>query len=178
MPPHDRAGVVVGDQGQVLVVATPGYFVDADVDQIREPVRREFLGGDPGAHRAHGAPGDAAEHRHGGLVGLGGQPYHQVLEVSGEPRAGAGEVDRLRQHPVFRATQSPAPQGEHADASAQVQVPPRRIYIAGVVAVTGRIVAVRAPHPVALRTHRHPYPVIDDLDVADGGLRQGQQSIE
>nr|WP_244867168.1 hypothetical protein [Rhodococcus sp. B50] len=159
-------------------MSAPGDLVDADVDQIRQPVRVELLGGDPGAHGADGAPGDSAEHRHGGLVTLGGQPHRQVLEVAGEPRSGAGEVDGLRQHPALRAVQSPAPQGEHTDASAQVQVPPRRIDVAGVVAVAGRIVAVWAPHPVAFRTHRDPYPVIDDLDVADGGVRQAQQSGE
>jgi hypothetical protein len=169
--PDDLAGLVVGDQGQVLVVPAPRNLVDPDVDQIREPVRVELVGDDPAADRADGAPGDPAEHRHGGLVGLGGQPYRQVLEVAGEPGSGSGEVHRLDQHPVLGASQPPAAHREHTDASTQVEVPPRRVNLPGVVAVHGREGAVRAPHPAAVGAHRHPHPIVGDLDVADGGLR-------
>ncbi|WP_244461584.1 hypothetical protein [Rhodococcus sp. ZPP] len=72
---------------------------------------------------------------------------------------------------VLGAPQPPTPQGEHTHPSAQVKMPPRRVDVPGVVAVHGREGAVRAPHPAALGTHPHHHPLVEDLDVADGGPR-------
>ncbi len=88
--PHDRGRVVVGDQGQVPVVLAPRNFVNADVDQAGQPVRVQLFRRHPLAHRTDGAPGHPGERGHGGLVGPGGQPHHQVLEVGGEPGPGPG----------------------------------------------------------------------------------------
>ncbi|WP_244461588.1 hypothetical protein [Rhodococcus sp. ZPP] len=45
--PDDLAGLVVGDEGEVLVVPAPRNLVHPDVDQIREPVRGKFVGDHP-----------------------------------------------------------------------------------------------------------------------------------
>src|SRR5450759_4666278 len=59
-----------------------------------------------------------------GLVGLGRQECHQVLEVTAEPRTVPGERHRLDPHPMAR-TDQPAQRRPHDDLPApQVQSPP------------------------------------------------------
>jgi hypothetical protein len=141
--PHDLAGVVVGDQRQILVVFTPGNLVDPDVDEIREPVVVEPLGHDSRAHRPDRAPGHAAERRHRRLVTLGGQPDGELLEVSGKPRSRPRERHRFGQHTVLGATQPASPQLEHADPPTRIQVPPRRVHRPCVIAVPSPEIAMR-----------------------------------
>ncbi|PQP17961.1 hypothetical protein C5613_33295 [Rhodococcus opacus] len=45
--PDDGAALVVGHQGQILVVFAPGDLVDADVHQPGEPLRIKLVGGHP-----------------------------------------------------------------------------------------------------------------------------------
>jgi len=61
LAPDDRAGVVVGYQGQIPVVFAPGDLVDTDVDQPAQPVRVEHVDHDPLADRADGAPRNPGE---------------------------------------------------------------------------------------------------------------------
>src|SRR5512139_4115435 len=74
------------------------------------------------ADRAHGAPGHPGEGAHGGLVGLGHQPRHQILEVAGMPGIRARERHALGQHTVPRAAQPPAPQENPTYPPAHVQM--------------------------------------------------------
>ena len=83
LTPDDLAGVVVGHQGQIPVVLAPGDLVDTDVDQPAQPVPVEHVRRDPFADRADGAPRGPGEAGDRGLVSLGDQPRHQVLEVAG-----------------------------------------------------------------------------------------------
>ena len=94
--PRDGGGLVVRDQGQVLVVLTPRDFVHAHLDQARQPSGVQLLLRDPLAHRADGAPGDPGEGGHRGLVGLGHQPHHQILDVAREARTGTGNTGPTR----------------------------------------------------------------------------------
>jgi hypothetical protein len=103
LAPHDGAGVVVGHQRQVSVVFAPGDLVHPDVDQPGQPVGVQHVGGDPLTDRAHGAPGDPGEAADRGLVGLGDQPRHQVLEVAGVPGIRARERHTLGQHTMLGA---------------------------------------------------------------------------
>ncbi len=104
-----------------------------DLDQIRESVEVEFVGDDPAADRADGAPGDAVERRTVDLSVLVASHTARSSKSRVNPDPGAGEVHRLDQHPVLGAPQSPAAHREHTDASAQVEVPPRRVHLPGVV---------------------------------------------
>src|SRR3954471_12030786 len=44
--PHDRACGVIGDRGQVAVMAAIGDLVDADADELVEPAIIEMIGDD------------------------------------------------------------------------------------------------------------------------------------
>ena len=81
--PHDLLGGVVGDQGEVVMVAFPAHLVDPDADQPVEPGGVEPVGDHPGADPAHGVPVDPGEPGDRGLVGLGRQERHQVLASRG-----------------------------------------------------------------------------------------------
>ena len=103
MAPHGLLAIVVGDQGQVVVVFAPGHFIDAEAHQAVEAVRVEFAGDDPFADASDGVPVDAQEPGDRGLVGLGGQERGHLFEVGAEPGPVAGERDGLNQDPVFGA---------------------------------------------------------------------------
>ena len=173
---------MVRDQGQVLVVLAPGDLIDADVDQPGQSLRVQLLGGDPLAHRADGAPGDPRERGHGGLVGLGDQPHDQVLEVGGEPGSGAGEVDSLGDHAVFRASQPAALHRQLADPSAQVKMPPPGVDRAGVVPVSGPVGTRRAHQRPASQTQPNDHRAFAGnaarMHVGDGRTLQFQDTVE
>jgi hypothetical protein len=61
--PHDRPGLVVGDGGQVAVMAAIGDLVDADADQAGEPVLVELIGGHPLDDRPDRMPADPQQPR-------------------------------------------------------------------------------------------------------------------
>ena len=120
--PHDLLGVMVGDQGQVVVVAFPADLVDPDADQPVESGGVEPVGDHPRADPPNTVPVQPGEPGDRGLVGLGRQGGHQVLEVAGEPRAVPGEGHRLHPHPVGRAAQPAQPGTQLHPPAPEVQI--------------------------------------------------------
>ncbi len=170
---------MVADQGQVLVVLAPRDLVNADLDQPGQPVRVQLLRGHPLTHRPDGAPGHPGERGHRGLVRPGGQPHHQVLEVSREARPGPGERDGLGEHAVLRAVQAAPAHHQPTLASAQVKVPPPGVHPSLVVGDAGREVTARAGQPAPpggyLNDHR---TTSVQVDVDDPDPIDPQQAVE
>jgi len=177
--PDDLLGVVVGDQGQVVVVATPADLIDPDVDQPVQAVSVQAVGDHPLTDPPDGVPVDAAEAGDSGLVGLGSQVGDQVLEVAAEPRPGPGERDRLHPHPVLGTVQATQP-GPHADLPAtEVQVPPRRAHLPGVIPCPGAERAQRADQaPPSQRDVDPDRRAADERHVQDRDALQAQKAVE
>jgi hypothetical protein len=134
------------------VVFAPGDLIDADVDQPAQPVRIEHVRGHPLADRADRAPRDADEAGDRGLVGLGHQPRHQVLDVAGVAGPVSGEWHALHQQPVLGAPKPPAPQHDPADPATHVQL-------------------------ASAQPHRHPQLAVDEDGLTDPHTGQLEDSV-
>lgn len=127
-----------------------GDLVDADLVQVVEAVWVELVGHDAFDDGADGAPVDPTQPTDRGLVHARGRPCHEVLDVAGEPRAMAGEVDGLHDHPpAGSACQPPQRRADRDPPHAQVHRPPGRGMRLGVVPPPRRPAAVRADQPSA-----------------------------
>jgi len=122
--PDHAPGAVVGDQGEVAVALAPGDLVHADLEQLVEAARVQFVGHHPLTDRPHRLPGDPDQPPDRGLVHPGGQPRHQVLDVTGEPRLRPGERHLLGAHPMLWAGKAAQPGLDDQPQAAKVQVPP------------------------------------------------------
>ena len=122
--PDDLSLPVVRDEGQVLVAATPAHVVDPDLEQVVQPARVKAGLHHPGDHPPDAVPVDPHEPADGGLVHLGGEIAHKVLEVGGVARSGAGKGNAFGPHAVIRALKPPQ-LGTHLEApDAEVEVAP------------------------------------------------------
>ena len=177
--PHDLLARVLSDQGQVVVVAPPADLVHPDVDQPVQAVGVQAVRDHPLADPPDGVPVHPRQAGDGGLVGLGRQERHQVLEVTAEPRAGPGERDALDPHPMLGAPQPPQP-GPHEDLPApEVQMPPRRGHRPGVIPGPGTERAHRADQATAPQGDvDHDRGSAGEGDLDDGDALQGQQTVE
>src|SRR6266542_1749707 len=118
LPDPDRvAGVVVSDDGEVLVALEVAHLVDADAVQPLKAGAVELPRHHPLDDVADRGPGDAEEVLHRRLVHLASHPGHQVLEVAGEARVVLGPGDRLGDDGVLGA-------GEPTQHGADVDAPP------------------------------------------------------
>jgi len=90
---------MVTDQGEVAVLLAPGDLVDADVEQVLEPVGVELVLGDALDDPPDGAPVDPHQPTDRALVRPGGQVGDETLEVPGEVRARPGERHALGANP-------------------------------------------------------------------------------
>jgi hypothetical protein len=143
LPQTHLLPVVVGDQGQVVVVLLPRHLVHPDVHQPVEAVGVQAVGHHPLTDPPDGVPVDPQEPGDRGLVGLGGQERGHVLEVTREPGPRPGERHRLHQHPVRRALQAPQQAPHDHYVLPEVQVPPPRRHRPGVVPGPGDVAAPR-----------------------------------
>jgi hypothetical protein len=123
--PQQPAGVMVDDDGEVLVAFLIGNLIDPDpADPGQAVVDRVDVGPDPGHDRPDGAPGDPYQRRHRGLGGVGGQPGHLVVEVEGVPGPGPGPRDMAGHHPAAGAGHSRNLRLDPHHQHSGVQVPP------------------------------------------------------
>jgi hypothetical protein len=160
------------------VLPLPGHLVHSDLDQPVQLVGVQPVGGDAFADAAHGVPVDAHQPGDRGLVGLGGQVGHQVLEVAGEPGPVPGERHPLNPNPVFRAV-DPAQLGAHLHSPpTQIQVPPPGGHPAGVATGRGGVVAQRADQPLAAQRHGQLNRVGREGHTPHADAGQRQQAIE
>lgn len=81
----DLAGVVIADDGEVLVRMPVADFVDSDSIQILEPARVDQRIDCPRDDGGDRPPCTAHQGRHRGPIGAGDQPQHHVLEVACMP---------------------------------------------------------------------------------------------
>lgn len=179
--PHDGAGVVIGDQRQILVLAAVGDLVHADVVQLVEPGVVELVSHDPRHDRAGGPPVDAAQPGDRGPVGVRDQPRDEVLEVPSVPRPVPRERHRLDRDPLTRAARQATQPAAHADLpDTEVQRPPRRRLRLPVVPGGGRPPAVRARQAAATQPHIdvHNLVVVDELDARHPHTDEVEQTIE
>jgi hypothetical protein len=169
---------MVGHQGQIPVVLAPGDLIDPEVDQPAQPARIEHVGRHALADRADGAPGDPGERADRGLVGLGDQPRHQVLEVSSVARSRPCERHPLDPHAMLRAAQPSASHRDPANPPAHVQVPPARVNLPRVIPMPRREPAQWTNKATTSQPHCHPQFALNHSGVAHPNTRQVKDSVE
>jgi hypothetical protein len=171
--PHDLLADVVGDQGQVAVVAPPAHLVHADAHQPVQPAGVQTLGHDPLADPPDAVPVDTREPGDGALIGLGRQERDQILEVAAELRAVPSERHGLHPDPCVRhaSRRSPLP-------AAHIGVPPSREHWPGVIAGTGRELAFRALQPAAPQRDIDDELVSLEADRRDAHPSKAEQAVE
>jgi len=103
--PHDRAGGVIDDAGEVALAAAVGDLVAADRDQAAEPALVEVVGDDAGDDLPDGRPADAQQPGDLCLGHLLRQPRDRVFEVAGVMGARPRPRDGLEVDPARRAAQ-------------------------------------------------------------------------
>jgi hypothetical protein len=162
---------VVHDDGDVLVMATHGQLINADVHEAIKAVLGTVPVHDPPGDVAHRGPGDAHQLAHGGLVGALGQVADLVLEGVGEPGAGRCPrhlLDADAAVPAAHAAQVAA-QVEHHAGDVQVAPAPAAVPV------------VAGPHPSAALGTSWNTPAWSDVQdesvgaevgVADDGVLQ------
>src|ERR1039457_5831213 len=136
--PGDRAGVVVGDDDQVLVFAlAPGFLVDPDPRQPVQPVPPCGRVRTEAPHdAAHRTPGDAQLPAHFRPRPVRGQPRRMLLERHAEPVIMTGPRHRGGDLPVLHA---------HDPGQARFQETPLPVHVQG-------------PPPAGIPLHRVKFP--------------------
>src|SRR5439155_4919913 len=79
--PHDRTRSVIGDRGQIAVMAAVADLVDADADQALEAALVEPVSDDAGDDPSDGVPTDPQQTADRGTGHLLRQPRDHVFEV-------------------------------------------------------------------------------------------------
>ena len=85
------------------------HRLDRDLKQIAEPVLVELLVGDTLDDPPDRVPVDPGQPGGRGRVALGHQPRDEILKISGESGAVAGERDAFHQRAVLGAAQASEP---------------------------------------------------------------------
>ena len=84
LAPHEPPGLMRAHQRDVGMAPAPRHFVDADDEQVVQPVGVQPVDHDAFDDAPGGVPVDTDQAPERGLVHGGGQPPDQVLEVAGE----------------------------------------------------------------------------------------------
>src|SRR5450631_2061752 len=134
--PDHAAAAVIGDQRQVPVSLAPGDLVDRDLKQIAEPVLVELLVGDTLDDPPDRVPVDPGQPDGRGRVALGHQPRDEILKISGEPGAVAGERDAFHQRAVLGAAQASEPGVDLQAPDPEIEVAPDRVVMLLALAMT------------------------------------------
>jgi hypothetical protein len=121
--PHDLAGVVIGDDGQVAVPAPIGHLVDAKQPQAVQTARVKALGDNALDDRADGVPGDAHQPRDRRLGHLLSQKGHHVFEVARKARP-ARPRHRLDPDAAVRALHASQAHDHVTALGAQIEMAP------------------------------------------------------
>lgn len=122
--PGGLAGLVVHDDGDVLVSALVGELIDTDEGEPIESAWIELLANDSGGDPTDGDPGDFEETLDGRLVGDASEAGDLILEVPGEEGTGSGPGDLLASHPATSAADSSQVRLEKDSGCQDRQVPP------------------------------------------------------
>jgi hypothetical protein len=176
--PHDLTANVIGDEGEVAVLLAPGHLVDPDLEQIVQPIRIELVGADARDDPPDGVPVDPDQPLDRRLVGPGGQPRDERLEVAREPTRVPGERNALHPDPVLGALKPPQLSAELEPPHAEIEVPPDRLDMLAVMTVRRGELAQRAPQPPTSERDPHHHPVGVELHLAHPDPVQAQQARE
>jgi hypothetical protein len=161
--PHDLAADVVGDQREVVVLALPADLIDPDLKQVLQPLRVQLIRAHAADDPPDGVPVDPHQPGDRRLVGPGGQPGHERLEVAGEPGAVPGERDALDPDPMGGALEPAQLRADLQAPDPEVEVPPGGLDLLQVVPVPDRVGAQRAMQAPAAQRHPNDHPVGEEL---------------
>lgn len=176
--PDHITGVVVDDEGQILVAAFPGDLVDTDVDEPLNPGEVRCRWHDPFDDRVDGPPRHPTQHRRCGAVHRGDTPDDEVLEVVGDTGTGASEWHLLGSDPVGRAPEPAQRTGQDQRLATHVEVSPLRRFGAPVIDRHRRVVAVRTPEPPAGEADGDRYLAGIEVDCLHKGGVERQKLVE
>jgi hypothetical protein len=169
---------VIGDAGQVAVMAAVGDLVDADADQALEPALVEMVGDDALDDPPDGVPADPqqpADRRAGHLLG---QPGDDVLEVARVRGAGARPRHRLQANAAVAAAQAPQLALDDAAAGAEIEVAPALDPSVVDLELPAGLPAARADAPATAQTDGHDHPLGAEADIDNGCPGQAEQPLE
>ena len=174
--PHDRAGRVVHNGGEVPLAAAVADLVNTDLNEMLETVLIEAVGNDAGDDLTDHPPADPEQPGDRCLGHLLRQPRHQVLEVASVPSAGTGPRDRFGTHPAVRAPHPAQLALDEAPAGAEIEMAPA--LGPGAVHVSGELAAATADPPASPQPDGHDHPHAAELDIRHGRPGKAQQAVE
>jgi hypothetical protein len=177
--PHEPAGVMVHDNGEVSLPLADRDLIHPDPLQAREQVAGgELLIGHPGADPADRSPRDPHQLRDRGLGGLHRQPRDLILELAGEHGVVSGPRDRRHNHAVTLAAHSGRVGLEIRERRPEVQRPPAPPAVAEVVARAAPPAVRTAIELAGDRPDRHhQHSTVGELDVLDDSSVQTKQLL-
>jgi hypothetical protein len=146
--------------------------------QVVEPTRVELAGHHPLHDLADGAPVHPQQTAHRGLVGLGGKPGDEVVDIAGQPHPVTGEGHLFDHHPVVGTRQAAQRRAHPPLPHTQVQRPPRRRLRLHVMPRLRGPAAVGADEPPAAQPHVHHHLHSAELHRDNPHPRQREQMIE
>jgi hypothetical protein len=161
--PHDLATAVVGDQRQVAMAAAPRDLVDADVKEIIQAPLVKLLVADTRDDAPHGLPVHAHQPADRRLVGLGGKPRHQIVEIARQAGAVTRERHCLDTDAVLRTAQLAQPRADFQAPHTEIEMPPDRVVRLHALARGRAEGAQRADQPTATQRDTH-----DDTVLVEG----------
>src|SRR5215216_1540385 len=168
---------MVGDRGQVAVMAAIGDLVDADRDEPLEAALIEPVGDDALDDRADRVPPDPEQPRDRRERHLLGQPRDQILKVARVCGADPRPWDGLQAHAAVRASESSQLALDRAAAGAEIEVPPALDPAVMDLQRPG-LPAAAADAPATPQPNRHEHAVVGKRDVRHAGAGQAQQALE
>jgi hypothetical protein len=177
--PHEPAGVVVDDDGEVSLPFADRDLIHSDPLQACEQVAGlGRLIGHPGADPADRAPRDPHQLRDRGLGGLDRQPRDLIFELACERGVVAGPRDGRDDHPVTLAAHSGGVGLEIRERRPEVQRPPAPTAVTEVIAGAAPP-AVRTTIKLAReRADRyHQRAIVGELDVLDDSSLEPEQLL-
>ncbi len=125
-----------------------------------------------------GPPRHSTQSGDGGLVRPGRQPGQQRIEVAGQMRARTCEPDRLGDDAMIGTAKPPQRGADLDPPHAQVQMPPARRPLTGVVPPPCHMTAVRAHQPAPPQHDRDHDQRRQELDLSDVHPIETQQARE
>jgi hypothetical protein len=151
---------------------------ERDLEQVLQPIGIELIGTDAGDDPPDGSPVDPDQPGDRCLVSPGRQPRDQALEIAGEAGAVTSEGDALDPHAVLGALETMELAADLEPPDPEVEMTPDRIDPLTVVAMPGRVVALRADQPPARERDGHDDPILAELNVADPYPVEAEQARE
>ena len=169
LAPHDRARGVVGDGGQVAVMASVADLVDADADEPLEPALVQVIGDDARDDRADRVPADPQQPRDRRERHLLRQPRDDVLEVARVRRARPGPRDGLQPHTARPASEAAQLALDPAATRSEIEMAPALDAPVMDLQLPAGLPALGADPSPAPQADRHDHALAGERDVHHAG---------